>query len=64
MPEHIEITNEEFWRYEKVRQSGLTNMFDIETVQKASGLSKGRVIEIMKNYNTLKKRVEKGDDTK
>ena len=47
----MEITKEEFERYEAVRESGVTNMFDISTVRSLSGLSKEQIIHIMKNYN-------------
>lgn len=48
------ITREKFNRYEAVRVSGITNMFDIKTVEALLGLIKEEIIEIMKNYSQLK----------
>jgi hypothetical protein len=52
------ITPEEFERYEKVRQSGVTNMFHTSLVQKLTDLTKEQVIEIMNNYSKLKRRYD------
>jgi hypothetical protein len=30
--------------------SGVTNMFDVRTVESISGLSKAKIFDIMKNY--------------
>lgn len=49
------VTKDEFMAYERVRQSGATNMFDIAMVKVLSGLSKETIFEIMKNYSDLKK---------
>ncbi|KKK57559.1 hypothetical protein LCGC14_3053260 [marine sediment metagenome] len=49
----MEITKEEFERYEKVRVSGRTNMFMVSNVEALSGLSKEKVLFIMKNYSKL-----------
>lgn len=48
------ITKEQFEAYESVRQSGVTNMFDIKMVTLISGLTKDECLEIMKNYGKLK----------
>ena len=48
------ITKEQFMAYEMVRQSGVTNMFDIKMVTLISGLTKDECLEIMKNYGKLK----------
>ena len=48
------ITKEQFMAYERVRQSGVTNMFDVRTVQMLSGLSKENIVEIMDTYSVLK----------
>ena len=45
------ITNEDFRKYEAVRVSGVCNMFHIKYVQKESGLTKEKILDIMKNYN-------------
>lgn len=49
------ISKEDFESYEEVRSSGVTNMFMIKTVCELSGLSKEKVIAIMKNYSELNK---------
>ena len=48
-----EITKKEFEAYEAVRVSGITNMFDVRVVQKWSGLSREKIIAIMKSYSKL-----------
>ena len=47
------ITKEEFKRYEDVRLSGKTNMWDVSTVQKLSGLNRDTIRDIMKDYDAL-----------
>ena len=49
-----EITKEQFEAYVDVQMSGVTNMFDVKTVGRLSGLEKEQIMEIMKNYGTLK----------
>ena len=49
----MNITQEEFDAYEDVRQSGVTNMFNVSVVSDYSGLSRDKIITIMSNYNTL-----------
>ena len=49
----MDITKEEFEKYEKARMSGVTNMFDIHNVEILSGLMRDKIFEIMKNYNVL-----------
>ena len=48
------ITQEQFESYEDVRESGVTNMFDVKTVGELSGLEKEEIMTIMTNYGTLK----------
>ena len=50
----VEITKKQFEAYIDVQESGVTNMFDVRTVQSLSGLNKEEIMEIMKNYGTLK----------
>jgi hypothetical protein len=50
-----EITKQEFLAYERVRQGGLTNMFDVRNVCNLSGLEKDKVFAIMKHYSELNK---------
>lgn len=47
------ITKKEFLAYEDIRQSGVTNMFDARMVSALSGLSREKIIQIMKEYNVL-----------
>ena len=49
----IEITQDDFNAYEDVRESGVTNMFDVSTVSDYSGLNRKQIIAIMQNYQTL-----------
>ena len=56
------ITKEEFWAYEGVRRSGVTNMFDIVAVSRLSGLDRRAVLEIHKTYSTLKAEYAKGKE--
>jgi hypothetical protein len=49
----INITKEEFESYEDVRVSGVTNMFAVNVVCSISGLSKEKVMAIMKSYGDL-----------
>lgn len=52
----MEISKEDFEAYEKVRASGVTNMFAINTVQNLSGLSREKILAIMKQYGDLMKK--------
>ena len=52
----MSITQEEFDAYEDVRQSGVTNMFNVSVVSDYSGLSRDKIITIISNYDTLSKR--------
>ena len=47
------ITRDEFQAYEDVRESGVTNMFDVRNVQMLSGLDRETIVAIMKNYQEL-----------
>ena len=49
-----EITKKQFNRYEGVRLSGATNMFDVRNVTALSGLNKEQIMTIMKSYGELK----------
>jgi hypothetical protein len=48
-----DITQDEFDAYEDVRESGVTNMFNVSVVSDYSGLSKEKIITIMSNYSAL-----------
>ena len=52
------ITKEQFKKYEKVRKSGVINMFDVKRVEELTGISKQEILEIMKNYETLQEELE------
>lgn len=58
----LKITKEDVEAYEGVRQSGITNMFDVECVSELSGLSKEKIFLIMKSYSKLikKYKISKG----
>jgi len=45
------VTKNEFQSYLDVQESGVTNMFDVRTVESISGLSKAKIMDIMKNYS-------------
>ena len=51
-----EITKEEMESYEKVRKSGVTNMWDILYVEQLSGLDKKKILLIMENYSFYMKK--------
>ena len=50
------ITQEQFESYEDVRESGVTNMFDVKTVGELSGLEKEEIMTIMTKYGQLKEK--------
>lgn len=52
----MEITKEDFERYEEVRMGGRTNMFMISNVVALSGLDKDKVKEIIQQYSQLNKK--------
>ena len=56
MAETVDISILDYIKYEDIRESGVTNMFDITTVKSITGLSKEQIIYIMENYNELDKK--------
>ena len=46
----------DFVKYLDVRDSGVTNMFDVTTVKKITGLSKEQIIYIIKNFDKLEEK--------
>jgi len=50
------ITRGQFDIYERVRQSGATNMFDTRRVSKLSNLGMMTIHVIMNNYGALKEK--------
>lgn len=51
----FEITEDKFRAYEQVRQSGVTNMFNVELVCELTDLTSMEVHHIMKHYSQLAK---------
>ena len=51
--ETVNVTQDEFDAYEDVRESGITNMFNVSVVSDYSGLSREKIIDIMTNYEIL-----------
>lgn len=51
----IEISKEDFERYESVRVSGKTNMFDLVAVEDLSGLDRDKIKAIILHYDELDK---------
>ena len=51
-----------FKRYEKVRLSGVTNMFNINTVARLAKIDKEDIFYIMDNYDKLSKKYGKDLD--
>jgi len=47
------ITKEQFKKYERVRASGVTNMFAVNVVSQISGLKREQILEIMEHYSEL-----------
>ena len=54
MAETVDISILDYIKYEDIRESGVTNMFDLRNVIALTGLSKEKIMYIMKNYNELK----------
>lgn len=52
------ITKEQFERYLKVQESGITNMFDIKAVMSLTLLNEKQCLDIMHNYPKYKKRFD------
>lgn len=50
----MDVSKEEFMSYERVRKSGITNMFHITKVELLSGLDRETILEIMRKYSELK----------
>jgi len=48
-----DITKEAFMAYERVRASGVTNMWDVSYVSELSDLDEDVIFAIMKNYSAL-----------
>ena len=55
MTETTQVTQDEFDAYVEVQESGITNMFNVSVVSDYSGLSRDKIMTIMKNYSDLQK---------
>ena len=53
--EVVNIGKKEFEKYEKVRESGVTNMWDVVMVKSLSGLSKEQIMSIIGHYEEYTK---------
>jgi len=56
MAETIKVDMLDFVKYLDVRDSGVTNMFDLRNVTALTGLSKEQIMYIMKNFSELEKK--------
>ena len=48
------VSQEDFEVFERVRKSGVTNMFSVSNVEDLTGLSRDKIRYIMENYADLK----------
>jgi hypothetical protein len=46
----VSATKEQFAAYIRVQISGVTNMFDVNTVKALSGLNREQILDIMEHY--------------
>ena len=56
MAETVKVDMLDFIKYLDVRDSGVTNMFDLRNVTALTGLSKEQIMYIMKNFNELEEK--------
>ena len=56
MAETVDISILDYIKYEDVRKSGVTNMFDLRNVTALTGLSKEQIMYIMKNFSELEEK--------
>lgn len=56
------ISKAKFLRYENLRKSGDTNMYDLDYVKSVTWLTKDEVIAIMQNYHKLAEKYLKSGD--
>ncbi len=59
----MEITKNQFNRYEECRKSGKTNMFMISNVLRLTGLDSDTVYYIMKHYTELNNKFVAQEET-
>ena len=56
MAETVNVDMLDFVKYLDVRDSGVTNMFDLRNVTALTGLSKEQIIYIMENFSELEEK--------
>jgi hypothetical protein len=56
MTETVKVDMLDFVKYLDVRDSGVTNMFDLRNVTALTGLSKEQIMYIMENFSELEKK--------
>lgn len=56
----VKITKKNFREYEDCRQRGNTNMLHISNVRILTGLSRKKILYIIKNYSKLHKKYMRG----
>ena len=56
MAETVKVDMLDFVKYLDVRDSGVTNMFDLRNVTALTGLSKEQIIYIIKNFDKLEEK--------
>jgi hypothetical protein len=56
MAETVKVDMLDFVKYLDVRDSGVTNMFDLRNVTALTGLSKEQIMYIMKNFSELEEK--------
>lgn len=53
----MEITKEQFEKYENIRVSGITNMWNIDLIRKYTDLTETQIFYIMKHFSSLKEKL-------
>ena len=56
MEKTVKVDMLDFVKYLDVRDSGVTNMFDLRNVTALTGLSKEQIMYIMKNFSELEEK--------
>jgi hypothetical protein len=56
MEKTVKVDMLDFVKYLDVRDSGVTNMFDLRNVTALTGLSKEQIMYIMKNFSKLEEK--------
>lgn len=49
----MEITEDQFMQFEKIRRSGICNMFDTATIKSVTDLKDEEISTIRRNYSDL-----------